>query len=150
MLFNSFAFFLFFPLVTVCYFLLPHRCRWGLLLGASCLFYMYFIPKYILILAFTIVVDYVAGLLIEPAEGSRRRLYLLLSIGANVGVLALFKYFNFVSDNLRLLAGLIQELKGRGIAVVLVTLPVSRYYADGMDRARSEPGMAAIAANGSR
>ena len=67
MLFNSFSFFVFFPLVTGLYFLLPHRQRWALLLTASCVFYMYFIPKYLLILAFTIVVDYFAGLLIEDS-----------------------------------------------------------------------------------
>jgi alginate O-acetyltransferase complex protein AlgI len=105
--FNSFAFFLFFPLVTLLYFWLPHRARWALLLAASCAFYMFFIPKYILILAFTIVVDYVAGLLIERAAGRARRLLLVCSILANVGVLAFFKYFNFLNDNLSTLARLI-------------------------------------------
>jgi alginate O-acetyltransferase complex protein AlgI len=102
--FNSFAFFLFFPLVTLLYFWLPHRWRWPLLLAASCAFYMFFIPKYILILAFTIVVDYLAGILIERAEGRTRRLWLVASIVANVGVLAFFKYFNFLNDNLAALA----------------------------------------------
>jgi alginate O-acetyltransferase complex protein AlgI len=102
--FNSFAFFLFFPIVTLLYFWLPHRLRWGLLLVASCAFYMFFIPKYILILAFTIVVDYAAGLLIERAEGRARRMWLVASIVANVGVLAFFKYFNFLNDNLSALA----------------------------------------------
>ena len=73
MVFNSFAFFVFFPTVTVLYFSLPHRWRWLLLLLASCAFYMFFIPKYILILGFTVVVDYIAGLLIEGARGTRRR-----------------------------------------------------------------------------
>jgi hypothetical protein len=62
MLFNSGAFLIFFPVVTTTYFLLPHRFRWMLLLAASCYFYMAFIPKYILILAVTITVDYFAGL----------------------------------------------------------------------------------------
>src|SRR6266404_2578031 len=99
MLFNSLAFFIFFPLVAGLYFLLPHRGRWAMLLAASCLFYMYFIPKYILILGFTIVVDYFAGILIENAQGARRRWFLGLSIAANVGVLGLFKYFNFFNEN---------------------------------------------------
>ena len=104
MLFNSFSFFVFFPLVTGLYFLLPHRQRWALLLTASCVFYMYFIPKYLLILAFTIVVDYFAGLLIENARGGHRKVWLSLSIVANVGVLSLFKYFDFLSENLTALA----------------------------------------------
>src|SRR5438094_125824 len=107
MVFNSFAFFVFFPIVTVLYFALPHRWRWSLLLAASCAFYMAFIPKYILILGFTIVVDYLAWILIEWAEGRRRKLFLVCSIVANVGVLGLFKYFNFLNDNLATLARLV-------------------------------------------
>jgi alginate O-acetyltransferase complex protein AlgI len=103
-LFNSPQFLVFFPLVTLLYFTLPQRLRWAMLLAASCVFYMYFIPVYILILIFTIVIDYIAGILIENARGVRRRLYLGLSIVANVGVLALFKYFNFINGNLQALA----------------------------------------------
>ncbi|MGI4873607.1 MAG: MBOAT family O-acyltransferase [Janthinobacterium lividum] len=99
MLFNSFEFLLFFPVVTLLYYLLPHRWRWLLLLLASCGFYMAFIPAYILILVFTILVDYAAGLLIENAQGGRRKLYLALSVAANVGVLGVFKYYNFFIDN---------------------------------------------------
>ncbi len=99
MLFNSLEFALFFPFVTLLYFVLPHRVRWALLLGASAWFYMAFVPVYILILGFTILVDYVAGLLIENAAGRRRGWYLALSVLANVGVLAVFKYWNFLATN---------------------------------------------------
>jgi len=101
MLFNSFEFIcIFFPLVTGLYFLLPHRWRWLLLLVASCWFYMTFVPVYILILAFTIGVDYFAGIWIEQSEGRRRKLLLTASILANVGVLAFFKYFNFLNESI--------------------------------------------------
>lgn len=122
MLFNSFAFFLFFPVVTGLYFLLPHRWRWFLLLTASCAFYMYFIPKYILILGFTIVIDYIAGILIERAEGRRRKLFLGWSLVANVGVLALFKYFNFLNENLFSLAAFLGW--GYSIQSLSLILPV--------------------------
>ncbi len=101
MLFNSFEFIcIFFPLVTGLYFALPHRWRWLLLLVASCWFYMAFVPVYILILAFTIGVDYVAGIWIERSEGRKRKLLLTASIIANVGVLAFFKYFNFLNESI--------------------------------------------------
>lgn len=61
MLFNSFSFLVFLPTVTLLYFLLPHRFRWMLLLAASCLFYMAFIPVYILVLFVTILIDYTAS-----------------------------------------------------------------------------------------
>ena len=101
MLFNSAEFcLLFFPLVTGLYFLLPKSWRWLLLLIASCWFYMAFVPLFILILAFTIGVDFVAGIAIERAEGPRRKAYLIASIIANVGVLAVFKYWDFLNGNL--------------------------------------------------
>ncbi len=103
MLFNSIEFFIFFPLVTAAYFLIPHRYRWLLLLVASCYFYMAFVPIYILILFFTISVDYIAGILIEQAAGNKRKIFLQLSILANLGVLAIFKYSNFINANISLL-----------------------------------------------
>ena len=65
---------------------------------------MVFIPAYILILFFTIIIDYVAGLIIEGAAGWRRRFYLALSIISNVGVLAIFKYYGFMYENIEGLA----------------------------------------------
>jgi D-alanyl-lipoteichoic acid acyltransferase DltB (MBOAT superfamily) len=99
MLFNSFEFLLFFVVVTTLYYLLPHRYRWVLLLVASSVFYMAFIPAYILILFFTILIDYVAGIQIEKATGARRKQFLILSLVANLGVLAVFKYYNFFIGN---------------------------------------------------
>lgn len=100
MLFNSLQFIVFFVFVTTSYFLLPHRFRWILLLCASCLFYMSFIPEYIFILGFTIVIDYFAGIFIEKSEGNRRKIFLIFSLIANIGVLAFFKYYNFFSEQL--------------------------------------------------
>ena len=100
MLFNSLQFAIFFPVVTLLYFLSPLRLRVPLLLVSSCVFYMAFIPKYILILAFLILVDYTAGIVIEDAEGRRRHTFLIVSLCANIGILGFFKYFNFFNDNL--------------------------------------------------
>lgn len=103
MLFNSFEFLVFFPIVTALFFLLPHRFRWLHLLLASCAFYMAFIPAYILILFLTIVIDYIAGIMIEKAQGAQRKFYLAMSLVANIGVLAVFKYYNFFIDNVNTL-----------------------------------------------
>ncbi|MES2702325.1 MAG: MBOAT family O-acyltransferase [Bacteroidota bacterium] len=100
MLFNSFEFLLFFPVVTLIYFLLPHKFRWFHLLAASCLFYMFFVPIYILILIFTIVIDYIAGIAIENSSGARKKWFLILSLAANIGVLGFFKYYNFFALNI--------------------------------------------------
>src|SRR6185437_1472294 len=103
MLFNSFAFLVFFIIVTSVYFLLPHKYRWVWLLAASCYFYMAFVPVYILILGGTIVIDYFAGIWISKSEGKRRKMFLVLSLISNIGVLAVFKYYNFLNENLTFL-----------------------------------------------
>src|ERR1700761_9474243 len=103
MLFNSLEFYIFFPLVTLIYFILPYRLRWFHLLLASCEFYAAFIPAYLLILFFTIVIDYFAGIYIENAGGARRKLLLVASLVSNIGILAFFKYYNFFAANLNLI-----------------------------------------------
>lgn len=100
MLFNSLNFLFFFVIVTSAYFILPHRYRWFLLLCSSCYFYMSFIPAYILILLFTIVIGYFAGILIEKNQGNKKKQFLIAGLISNIGVLAFFKYFNFLNDNL--------------------------------------------------
>ena len=100
MLFNSLQFLLFFIIVTVTYFTINHKYRWFLLLAASSYFYMVFVPVYILILGFTIVVDYFAGILLENTNGNKKKWFLIASLIANIGVLAIFKYYNFLNQNL--------------------------------------------------
>ncbi len=103
MLFNSIQFVIFFFIVTIAYFAVPHKYRWFLLLVSSCYFYMFFVPIYILILGFTIVIDYFAGIYLERAQGRQKKWFLIASLIANIGVLAVFKYYNFFNDNLTLL-----------------------------------------------
>ena len=122
MTFNSFSFLIFFPLVTALFFAVPHRFRWLLLLTASCCFYMFFIPVYILILVFTILVDYVAGLFIENARQPARRWFLIASIVANVGALAFFKYCNFLINNVNVLGTWLHT--GLDVPLLNIVLPI--------------------------
>ena len=61
---------------------------------------MVFVPKYLLVLFGTIVIDYFAGLWIENAAGLRRRRLLVISLVANIGILAVFKYYDFAVENI--------------------------------------------------
>ena len=123
MIFNSVHFIFFFIVTTILYYALPHRFRWAFLLAISCYFYMVFRPIYILILAGTIVVDYVAGLFLESTTNPRRKkIFLVASIIANVGVLAVFKYYNFINDNLTELLGVF-HLKNE-IPMLRILLPI--------------------------
>ena len=101
MVFNSIEYLIFLPLVVVLYYLIPHRYRWILLLTASCVFYMWFVPKYILILLVTIIIDYAAGLLMERDAGSpkKKKRWMVISIVSTLSVLFVFKYLGFVNDN---------------------------------------------------
>jgi D-alanyl-lipoteichoic acid acyltransferase DltB (MBOAT superfamily) len=64
---------------------------------------MAFVPVYILILGFTIVIDYFAGIFLENSQGKKKKWFLIASLIANIGVLAIFKYYNFLNDNLSIL-----------------------------------------------
>ena len=99
MLFNSVNFIVFFLLVTVIYYAVPQRWKWLHLLLASCFFYMVFVPVYIFILFGTIIIDYIAGIVIENAAATKRKAFLVISLVANIGVLAVFKYYNFFAIN---------------------------------------------------
>ena len=103
MLFNSIEFLLFFPIACITYYLVPHRFRWIQLLVVSCIFYAAFIPSYLLILFLLILIDYSAGLLIEKSIHKKR--WLIISIISNIGLLGLFKYYDFFIADFNQLTG---------------------------------------------
>lgn len=104
MLFNSISFLLFFIIVTTFYFVLPLRAGRYMLLLASCYFYMVFVPKYIIILAITITVDYFVGVGLEKISVKYKKTLLIVSIISNIGFLFVFKYFNFFNSNVSYIA----------------------------------------------
>ena len=107
MLFNSLSFAVFFPVVVVLYYTLPQRYHVPLLLVASCVFYMAFVPQYILVLFTLITLDFFLAQLIEKQTGRRRAALLWTSVAGNIGMLFFFKYFNFFNINLDALADLL-------------------------------------------
>lgn len=95
MVFSSPIFlFQFLPLLFAVYFLIKERYRNIALLIFSLLFYAWGEPKNILLMLLSIAVNYVLALLIERLE-RQRVLWLVLSLTFNLGMLYLFKYFNF-------------------------------------------------------
>ena len=97
MLFNTYNFAIFLPIVVILYFLIPHKFRWILLLAASYYFYMSWKMEYIFLIMISTLVDYLSGLAMGKLPNMRARLpYLLLSLFVNLGLLFVFKYFNFV------------------------------------------------------
>ncbi len=115
MLFNSIDFLIFFPVVTLLYFLLPHRVRWVWLLIASYYFYMCWNAKYALLMALSTGITWASGLLIRRAERIEnpvrrerlKKLWVALSFLLDLGILFFFKYFQFFLDNLSAAAALL-------------------------------------------
>lgn len=100
--FNSAEYLVFLPLVLLLHGLLSgrERGRHLLLLAASYVFYMSWNWQYASLIAFSTFVDYGLGRAMDASEDARRRRALLIvSLTTNLGLLAVFKYFNFFADS---------------------------------------------------
>jgi alginate O-acetyltransferase complex protein AlgI len=83
---------------------------------------MRFVPVYILILAGTIIIDYFAGILLESPDRKNRKLILGISLMANIGILAVFKYYNFLCQNFNLLLHSLNS--GEQLPYLNILLPI--------------------------
>ena len=110
MVFNSFAFLIFYPIVLLLYFALPKKLSWIMLLLASYYFYISWNVELIYLIVFTTLISWVSAMLIERTENKRiKNLFLVLTLVTCLGVLFFYKYFNFLSDSL------VEALKAFGI-----------------------------------
>ena len=106
MLFNTPQFFVFLAVVLILFYASPRSWRKFILLGASYFFYMSWIPKFILLLLTLTAIDYTAARWIAATSAERwRRIALIVSLSANLGLLGYFKYYNFFAANLAHLLG---------------------------------------------
>jgi len=115
-LFNSYVFLLFFPVVWAAVRLAPVALRPWVLLPASLLFYGWWDVRFLGLLLLTSTVDWAVGLGLARAQGPARRRLLALSVGLNLGALGVFKYLGFFSRELQAALG------GIGLAVELPVL----------------------------
>src|SRR5450759_3199431 len=99
MLFDTLQYWIFFAAVLVVYGSLDARSGRGFLVLASFVFYGFWDPRFLILLAGSIVLNYFSGIAIELALGWRRRSWVTLSIAANLTVLGFFKYFNFFVES---------------------------------------------------
>ncbi len=101
MLFNSLDYILFLGIAIAGFWLLARHAQLRIVFVfvASCLFYMAWHPAYIVLILGSTVVDYVVGLRIHATENEKaRKRWLLVSLVSNLGLLGIFKYFNFASQ----------------------------------------------------
>ena len=99
MLFNSVDFLIFFPIVTLIYFIVPKKLRYLWLLAASYYFYMCWNVKYAALLFFSTASTWAAGLVVAKAKQNKyKKLTVAGCVLVNLGILFVFKYFNFFQD----------------------------------------------------
>ncbi|HEY9787383.1 MAG TPA: MBOAT family O-acyltransferase [Candidatus Obscuribacterales bacterium] len=94
MLFNSISYFIFFPVVLIAYWASPFWLKKPVLLIASYLFYMNWIPKYGILVAALTLFNYVTGLAIEKFR-QKSKVILVAGLVANLACLVYFKYIDF-------------------------------------------------------
>lgn len=99
MLFNSYAFLVFFPIVAILYFVIPNN-KWRnyFLLAASYYFYMGWKAEYALLLLSSTLITYLSALAIQ--HFSYKKIALLLCILLNLSILFFFKYYQFAAENI--------------------------------------------------
>ena len=117
MVFSSPVFlWIFLPVIFAAYHIVPAKARNILLLAGSLIFYAWGEPRYILLMLFSITVNYFLGLLMERFS-ARKKLLLTLDIIINLALLGYFKYFNFLAD-------IINGIFGDVVSVREIALPI--------------------------
>lgn len=119
MLFSSIPFLYYFlPSVFVCYFAVPKKFKNAVLLLFSFVFYGCGEPRYLILMAASILVGYIGGLLIQRAKSmSLKKIAMFLSGAVLVGFLAYFKYADFFVSSFGSLTGI-------SVPVLSVALPI--------------------------
>ncbi len=114
MVFNSIHFLVFFPIVLIMYFLMPHKYRYIWILLSSYYFYMSWNIKYALLLLLSTGITYITGLGIDYVNKCMKprykkfssKLYLIICLIINLSILGVFKYANFLIENIASFLGI--------------------------------------------
>ena len=104
MVFSSITFlFYFLPIVLGIYYIVPKKFKNIVLLISSFVFYFYGEPTYVLLLAFSIIITYIFGILIDKyRQTEKSKIFLALACVISIGLLVYFKYANFIIENINL------------------------------------------------
>lgn len=146
MLFNSLSFSLFFLILTALHFSLPYRYRWMLMLAASYYFYMCWSAEYVMLILTSTLITWYAGIKIDekpqqrnnsscptlsdqPCQTraismNRKRVFLAISLLANLGALFFFKYYNFFASSIFEISASFNLFKGHDAPLMHLMMPV--------------------------
>lgn len=120
MLFNSIEFLLYLPVVFLLYWFVFKNLRWqnAFVVAASYIFYGWWDWRFLVLIFITTLCSYISGILIDCKATAYRKLTLAANIILNLGILALFKYYNFFAESFASL------LEPAGIQLDWVTLDI--------------------------
>ncbi|HEO71041.1 MAG TPA: hypothetical protein ENN80_07240, partial [Candidatus Hydrogenedentes bacterium] len=106
MRFNSLEYLILLGVTAILFFNLPRRGRLVLLIASSLIFYAFWSVPLVSLIVISALTDYTAGCMIGRTDNQRvRRLFLVLSLCVNLGLLGYFKYANFFVENVRAVLG---------------------------------------------
>ncbi|MFH1883303.1 MAG: MBOAT family O-acyltransferase [Planctomycetota bacterium] len=126
MLFHTWPFALFFIIVYPAYLALKDtKLRVPWLLAVSYFFYACFNPLYLILIAYSTLLDYIV--VMKMSKSARRKMWLSISIVNNLGLLGFFKYGGFVTDNLNLLLSSLGIPYGLPAPGILLPIGISFY-----------------------
>lgn len=122
MVFSSITFlFAFLPTVLLAYYISPRAIKNLILLVFSLFFYAWGEPKYIILMVLSIVIGYAMGIAIDISKKKNMdvlaKVFLVIDVIINIGILLYFKYIGFVTQNLN-------KWFGSNVSIVKIALPV--------------------------
>ncbi|SOC34874.1 MBOAT family O-acyltransferase [Ureibacillus acetophenoni] len=135
MVFSNLVFiFAFLPIVLLVYFLVPKVLKNFILLIFSLFFYAWGEPIYVFLMLFSILINYIFGLLIEQTKDrlKLKKTYLVISVLANLAILGYYKYSNFLIENINAVFGLdiVSEPLPLPIGISFFTFQAMSYVID--------------------
>jgi D-alanyl-lipoteichoic acid acyltransferase DltB (MBOAT superfamily) len=131
MLFNSFEFLIFLPVVFILYwFVFKKSIRYQnlLLVVASYVFYGWWDWRFLALIFFSTVTDYLIGIFLERSDSNKIRKYLLVaSLSINLGILWFFKYYNFFAESLTEAFGMVGVVLSPFTLNIILPVGISFY-----------------------
>ncbi|MFK7769659.1 MAG: MBOAT family protein [Mariniblastus sp.] len=102
------------------------NCRWAFLVVASFIFYGWWDFRFLLLIVASGLIDFFAALMIDKSR-SNAKLFLILSLCTNIGLLATFKYLDFFTANINTILTLAGDTRTLPLAELILPVGISFY-----------------------
>lgn len=128
MLFNSFYYFLFLSIVFILYYAVKSKYKWIILFAASLFFITYISPNILYFTLLFTILNYFLGIALECIKNKKlRKKIFWLGIVLDVGILAFYKYINFLFENLNIILSIFPNKPSIPYLSVIIPVGISYY-----------------------